>query len=209
MKGTNPHLYHLFVRVQSQQLLGGPSRGGRFDMRSACPVCGTGAVRLDPLRLPAHDLPDSPVFLTVDFEMLIGAAVKRQLDNEGITCTRPVLDEVSGLPLEISELVPEATLPRFASSSSGYLRERPCPHCNRDGYFSTKRQPLFLKYSADVIQAYGSNDLLATYECFGNSVLRTNFSKSHFATPRYIANEHLTLVLSGYPGVEARQIELG
>ncbi len=110
----------------------------------------------------------------------------------------------SAEPLPFWQLVPEAVLPRFSVAQTGFVRERPCPNCDRDGYFGIPGVSAPLTYE-HLPPAMLEHDLLATFERFGNSRLRTPFRDSVFAAPLYVAGARLAEALRA---ARVRTVEL-
>lgn len=184
----------LMLLVDNQvDIYGGPTEGTEYSLDGACPRCGTGAVQVGPLILRAFKLPKREVFMTLDREVLVSTRVADLLRTHGFACVRSVLRKGSQERLPLAQLVPEATLPRFLQSSTGVTRERPCVVCDRDGYFGIPHVPMGLKYATPLPSG---TDLLATFERFGNSRLRTPFTESVFAAPMYVSSPRLADFLS-------------
>jgi hypothetical protein len=120
-------------------------------------------------------------------------------------CLGEVVDARSGHPLKVRQLRAQATLPRFTGATSGVVRERPCPTCKRDGHFGIPHVPIELHYS---IWPTADIHLFATYERFGNSRLRTPFSKCVFAAPLLVAGPRLleTLATRSPRGLEMQPL---
>jgi hypothetical protein len=190
----------LLVRKQ-KEIFGGPSDGGRYSLESACPHCGTGAIRVEPLTLVGESLPSSPIFTTLDFEYLVNQDLAERIRKSGLTCLRQVLDRATLKPLLYEQLLPEAVLPPFSPESTGYERYSPCAHCGRDGYFGTPKRGFDVIYR-DVDPSYLLKDCLETYERFGNSRLRPVFRESFFAKPLLIVSPRLADLLRLVEGVE-------
>lgn len=189
------NLYRLAVR-SLLEVEGGPSTGAKYSMRDACRVCGTGAVRLGPLRLRLgkHSVPK--IACTLDGEIIVGLEVHSALVAQGVTCTGPVLEAVTGDPLACFELCCQALLPPFSDQTTGYTREKQCQVCGRDGYFNVPKVKVELVYPR-LDDDVGGKHVLCTYERFGNSSLRSPFSESVFARPLYIVSRTVKDVLCG------------
>jgi hypothetical protein len=185
----------LFLLQLDNQLdiYGGPTEGTEYSLDGACPKCGTGAAQVGPLILLPFKLPKHEMFMTLDREVLVSTRVADLLRTHGFVCVRPVLKRGGQEPLPLAQLVPEATLPRFLPGSTGVTRERPCGVCDRDGYFGIPHVPMGLKYAPS---ASSATDLLATFERFGHSRLRTPFKESVFAAPMYVCSARLADFLS-------------
>jgi hypothetical protein len=186
-------LYRLVVK-KTVNVTGGPSSGTEYVMDGACAACGTGAVQRGALRLPRFKAPSADLFSTLDDEILVSGTLAELLFDRGLKCLGPVVHGPTSEPLPFLQLVPEAVLPPFSRSQTGFVRERPCPTCGRDGYFGIPHVSATLTYD-QLPPSLLEKDLLATFERFGNSRLRTPFRDSVFAAPLYVAGARLAEVL--------------
>lgn len=176
---------------------GGPSQGNKYSFDTACPRCGTGAVRLGALILPSFKPPKRSVFQTLDREVLVTEDVAAELRTAGLRCLGPVIGKKDGKPLPVAELVPEGALPPFSEGTTGYERSRldpPCPACNRDAYFGVPKVTLRLCYR-NLDPSLLEKDVLSTYERFGLSALRSPFEDSVFASPLYVVSARVVEAL--------------
>jgi len=180
----------LVVRKQLEAVVGGPHHGTAYSMTAACTRCGTGATQAGPLLIRPFRLPSHRVFLTLDYEVLVLRSLADELRQAGIGCLGPVVDAESGDELELAQLVPDATLPPFDGASTGVEREKPCPVCDRDGYYGIPHEPYRLCYTG-LDPRLQEMELLATFERFGSSCLREPFQDSVFAAPVLIAGGRL------------------
>lgn len=189
--------------------VGGPKHGTEFDLTGACDECGSGARQASALVLDEREAPKrGPVVETLTSEVLVSGPLKRaieELSPRGLEL-RDVLGRQSGQPLDFSQLIPTGELPRMDSRTKGIVRERPCPRCDRDGYFETMAQPLVIRYSADVVL---NADAYFTYESFGNSQIKTPFVESHFARPLILVSQriHDVFVAARVPSVSFEPVE--
>ena len=167
---------------------GGPETGTEYDLSDACTSCGTGAAQVGPLRLRLRRPPKHDIWLTLDHEIVVSEALAESLISRGCNCLEQVVASRTSVPLPLWQLRPQATLPRFSPATSGVVRERPCPACDRDGYFGIPHVPTRLVY-VEGIQL--QHQLLVTFERFGNSRLRSPFRKSVFAAPLHVATSQL------------------
>lgn len=189
------------IRVSKQvNVFAGPRAGTCFDFSSACPTCGTGAQAVGPRFVKPGKLLANSICLSLDGVMFVSAAL-----GQSLLAVMPSasLAEVrasgSGVKLPYFELRPGATLPRVAASSRGLVREHPCRHCGRDGYFATVNEPIVLHYESSVLISIAA-PVMATWECFGNSRLVATLSESTFAAPLLLVGERVAECLSGTPG---------
>ncbi len=183
----------LFMVDNGVDVHGGPLHGTEYSLDEACKKCSTGAIQTGPLLMWPFDVPKAEVFYSLSRELLASPRIAEALKGAALhRCVRPVLNAKSREPLPVVQLVPEATLPRFLHESGGVTRERPCPACDRDGYFGIAHVPMVLKYHN---LAPFSADLFATYERFGNSRLRSPFKDSVLAAPMYVGSARVVDVL--------------
>lgn len=186
MRSDVVRFYRLVVKTQ-RNVMGGPHFGTRYSLDSACPHCGTGAEPTGP-RYVARLSATCPAFITLDGDVLVSSTVAQALEQVGVSSLSEVRQVSTGRPLPYMELRWSRTLPPFSGSTTGYERERPCPACGRDGYFEVLKMPLRLVY--DKIDAsFRKEHVLATFERFGNSRLRSPFNDSVIAGPLYIVSE--------------------
>jgi hypothetical protein len=163
------------------------------------------------LLLRRFRMPKARICSTLDDEVLVDPPLAAAMKAGGLGgCLGDVRDATSRALLPVHQLIPQRELPPFAPSTVGVVRERPCPACDRDGYFGIPHQPITLRYERlahDLIDL----DLLATYERFGNSRLRDPFRKSVFAAPLYVAGEKLTDILDAerVKGIELQPVVIG
>jgi hypothetical protein len=178
----------------------GPKDGGNYDLTDACPVCGTGARRVDPIKLPSACLKDR-VSNTLKHEVVIPPRLVSALKAVAPQCLREIRDEKTGMPTSFFELIPEITLPPWGTATTGWCvseMDPPCQKCKRDGFFNIPKVPLMLTYD----QALRSFSVAETYERFGKSRLKANFKKSLFASPFLVVDGAVRKVLSDERGVE-------
>jgi hypothetical protein len=180
---SGERLLRLVVR-KGVDVTGGVSAGTAYSFESACRTCGTGASQVGPLHLPRFTAPKADLFSTLDSEILVTPRLADGLRAAGVRSLGPVVDK-DGRPLPFEQLLPQATLPPFGLETTGFVRERPCPVCGRDGYFGVPNVPLRLVYPSLPAELL-DKDVLATFERFGNSRLRTPLRDSVFAAPVYV-----------------------
>lgn len=153
----------------------GPREGTKYDMSQACPRCGTGARQITPLTLRASDVPGNrPIAQTLDRDLLIREDLSAALSQAtGKRATLwPVLERRTEKPLPWWQLVPQYTFPKADPSSEGFIVERQCQECRRDGHFSDPgRRNVSLVYQLPKRAVEELPHICATWECFGNSSL--------------------------------------
>jgi hypothetical protein len=182
---------------RASQIYGGPGRGTQYDMSEACPLCGTGARLTGPLILRTGQFPKkADLFPTLDHELIVSPQLSAHLRGAGVTCLGTVQGVRPGND-GYAVLQRDATLPPFSQRTQGYEVERQCPECKRDGHFNIPHVPLQLVYDSveHNILAY---DVLHTWECFGNSALRTPFRDSVFASPLHVVSNRFRTLLEEF-----------
>lgn len=203
------HDFGCLVIRRQLEIYSGPAAGTQYDLKDACPVCGAGARQIGPLRVKAkRAMEKPPIFLTLDHEVLLSARVAHELQRQCPDALGPVTD-VHGRPLPVLQLLAQDTLPPFSTRTTGVLREEPCLSCNRNGHFGDVGQPYRLVYEA-VPEAIWTHDVLATWECFGGSALRSPFSDSVIALPvRVISRRAFDMLRrSGVRPIEFQPVEI-
>jgi hypothetical protein len=188
-------LLSLFI-TSAEAGMGGPTHGTEFDLSDACPECGTGARQKGALALRKSELPtDAALFQTLDGEVLVSPSLANALKGAGLAGLelRQAVGHRDGGTLDFFQLIPVSEMPPWHSSSIGYERERPCPSCDRDGFFDDPNVPFEIVYGKNALEA--AADISWTYERLGNSGIREDFSASHFAAPRPLVSPRFVDVL--------------
>jgi hypothetical protein len=203
------HEFGCLVIRRQLGIYSGPAAGTRYDLGDACSVCGTGARQIGPLKVKAkRAIEKLDIILTLDRDVLLSARVGEELQRESSDALGPVAD-ANGRPLPVLQLRAQETLPHFSSRTTGVLREDPCASCDRNGHFGDVGQPYRLVYES-VQEAIWKNDVLATWECFGVSALRSPFSDSVIALPVHVISQRLfeRLRRAGVRPIEFQPIEI-
>lgn len=182
----------------------GPSDGGRYDFSDACSLCGTGALRIDPICLRSELLEDR-VCATFLFEIVIPRRLVPALKAVAPKCLRDVLDVTTREPTGSCELIPELYLPPWSPSTSGLIRSKqlpPCVRCGRDGHYNTIKMEPALVYDILLPQF----KVAGTYERFGRSGLRPDIKKSKFSHPLLMVDDSVREVLMNEEGVSFQPV---
>lgn len=175
----------LIVRTAPKGL-GGPSCGTQYDLSQACPMCGTGAIQTSPLILKASEVPKKGIiFQTMHSEILVALTFAKVLKEARLSGLefRQAQSFRERKPLPWLQLLAKQELPPMAPATRGILRERPCPHCRRDGYFHSADEPIEIMYRCSDVDLDALPDVVQTYERFGNSAITKPFKDSNFASP--------------------------
>ena len=132
---------------------GGPSDGTDYDLTSACPACGTGAVQTSPVLLRRAEVPGKgDLVQTHVWHLLISerlAEVFRERAVSGIELRQALLRRTRA-PLPWWQILCSHTMPRAGPRTLGLLHDISpgwgCTVCNRDMYAESTEQPLVLVY---------------------------------------------------------------
>jgi len=173
-------------------------------MTQACPHCGTGSVRIDPLFVEPSAC-KSGIAATYKQQVLISKDVFVRLAAAGVKSLRQATDKKHNL-VDFWSLEPEFVLPRWLDDSVGFERSQiqpPCSYCQRDGYYDRVKCRLELHY-----KALPSSDICATWEHFGSSRLLAPFEMSLFASPRLIVSNRIRDILGEYKGVDFSEVKI-
>lgn len=163
---------------------GGTSYGTKFDLSDACPVCGTGARQIGPLRLKASEIPRTgQLFQTLDHEYLFAPQACEHLASFSGIELRQTVDADTEESLPWFQLIATHVLPPMSKATTGLKSTVGCKECRRDGYFHKSREPLLITYDDAQIDLEKIPDAALTFEHFGWSGLREPLAESHFASP--------------------------
>ncbi len=186
---------------------GGPSHGTQFDLRQACGKCGSGAKQTSPLVLnrPATPMREH-IIETLDGEILISEELVAEFRRVAVTGAGlwQAVARDSSILLPWYQIVPETEMPPMSRLTRGIIQNKPCPECFRDGHFHEADQPIEIVYDRGSMRSLSLPDVVRTYECFGNSVLREPVSGSHFAQPLILIKSKVLEIFEKYKvrGVE-------
>ncbi len=196
--------YYSLMPTRLVHVTGGPEAGTEYNLDVACKKCGSGALVVGPLLLPAFRQPKEPVFQTLTREVLVSSKVGSILREVGVDCLQEVRNARTRELVAYFELRPSVVLPPFSDRTVGIERENPCPVCKRDGFFGIPYTALTLVYQEKDRPSFSESKVMATFERFGNSVLREPFCDSVFAAPRMIIDSDVYDALrdNGVLGVE-------
>jgi hypothetical protein len=164
---------------------GGPRHGTEYDLTSACPKCGTGAVQTSCLSLRRSEIPTSgDVFEALTGEILVSPSVAGRLRKAGAPAGELQAACEAGTKTELDwvQLLPHTELPRLDVKASGLEVEDQCPKCRRDGYFMRPDRP-FRPTFTEALDPKELPIVARSWEHFGNSRLTEPFSQSFFAQP--------------------------
>ena len=173
-------------------------------MKNACPQCGAGAVRIDPLFITPSMCKEG-VAQTYKGQILVSQRIYDRLSALGVNGLRQPISKPTREPISFWNLAPTATLPAWSRQSQGFCTSEsapPCSECRRDGFFNVPNGTLNLVYGHSPTRLFCEHDVLATWEHFGNSRLRSPFEKSIFAAQRLIVSDRVKVALENERGVK-------
>lgn len=172
---------------------GGVERGTLYDLSAACENCGTGAVQTSGLMVPVSALPRKRSLCESHRgECLISSSVAAELRRINVTGAelRPVVNYLSNESLEWFQIVPTFTMPKMSPLTKGVMRdtkdiftgeESPnwgCTLCCRDMFAESMLNPTEIIYDRSTTDPTQLPDIVATWECFGRSVLHDDPKRS-------------------------------
>ncbi|GMV32152.1 MAG: hypothetical protein AMXMBFR59_42770 [Rhodanobacteraceae bacterium] len=168
---------------QASKTRGSPQPYSQYDLSAACPRCGTGAQLIGAMQIKANELSKKGGLQQCHTgEVIISESLAQAVKEETGSSIdfRPVEEYGTEVALPWRHIVPQFVLPPFARETTGVLRERACPSCNRDGYFGNIEvpfQPVFRQHDFRELQCWprmegaAPPDFARTWECYGNSSL--------------------------------------
>jgi hypothetical protein len=188
----------LMVVRRAEKGFGGPQHGTQYDLGTACPRCGTGAVQVGPLIVKPSELAKGgDVSLTLDHEVLLSPGLAAALSTAGMPpdFLRPVRGR-KGEEVAWVQLYPTHELPPVAAGSRGLLREKPCPVCGRDGFYADVNEPMELVYAREDVNPERLPLVTVTWERFGKSRMDGPPETQGFASPRLVVKPEVVEVFS-------------
>ena len=157
---------------------GGPRFGTTYDLSTACPRCGTGAVQTSPLKLALAGLPkQGHLARTCIGQTLVNFQLAEALRSAGVSGLelRQTRFYRNDEPLPWWQLISSYTMPKMSSLTKGIIRDASpgwgCPSCERDMFVGTVKQPAEIGYGRSEVDPQLLPDVVQTWECFGRSVL--------------------------------------
>jgi hypothetical protein len=194
--------YYILTYSGSTQGVSGEQCKTEYEFTNACQVCGTGAELNGPLRVKGISKTKRDFFETLNGDCIISKSLYNEVVKE-IPAFRlePAVD-TKGHPLEFFHFYSKYNLPKSKDTSTGFVREEPCPVCNRNGYYNdvtigwpTTAKPLDFKYDNNDFINLSDAAILKTWECSGRSN-KTNYGNNviRYARPWIIVREDLKKV---------------
>ena len=177
----------------------GESCKSDYDLSNACIDCGTGAKLIGNLRVKGFSNILMDFFETLDGDSIISTRfynlIQENFNDFNLT---QVIDSRNN-PLDFYHFTNSAILPRFKIDSTGFVIDRQCQTCKRNGYFThaeignleknipTIIHPYIFKYDKNDLEKYKSTLILNTWECFGLS--------NKVATDKYVIRYARPLII--------------
>lgn len=192
-----------------------------YELTSACPTCGTGAVLSGNLRVKGFSKVNKELFETLDGDCIISQKLyEALLENEINLGTLLNIVDHRGNNLPFFHLYTGSHLPQ--TKSNDFEIEGQCPICKRNGFFTkviiptddqtpTKIFPYNLHYSANVLNILQKQDFILTWECMGLSNLKADDKYVvRYARSLSIISEKFKMVLEIFKikGVEFEEISI-
>ncbi len=159
----------------------GESCKSDYDLSKACVDCGTGAKLKGNLRVKGLSKIKKDFFETLDGDYIISSRLYNLIKEDSNDFNLLQVIDSKNNPLDFYHFTNNVTLPRFKKDSTGFIIDRQCQTCKRNGYFThaeigdleknipTVIHPYIFKYDKADFEKYKSELILNTWECFGLS----------------------------------------
>ena len=199
----------------------GESCKSKYDLTQACKECGTGATLIGHLRVKGLSKVNKYFLETVDGDYLISKNLYIQIKSSFPQFKLlQVIDSRNNF-LDYYHLTGNVTLPKFKKDSSGYIIDRQCQTCKRNGYFTdaeigdykknmpTVVHPYILRYDIADFENIKNEYILNTWECFGlSNKTKNGIHVIRYARPITIVNEDVKNIFDNVKvkGIEYEQI---
>lgn len=181
---------------------GGVEWGTIYDLAKGCPACGTGAEQTSALLLNGEQvsrLESQHAAATYHWHHLVDEGLAAELLRVGATglsfrSVYGVTREKRQHRLRWKQMCAERVLPPMSPNSSGFVRERACGVCHRNGYFTnTHHEPARFVYRELDLQ--GSLDVNRTWENVGYAILEPEMRESLLSKPWMVVSPKVRQVL--------------
>jgi hypothetical protein len=168
---------------------GGVAWGMTYDFSMACPACGTGARQTSAVFVNGEQVSQMEghrAGATYFFHLLVDEGLASQLEAANISGLSfrgvyAVMPDQRQVRLRWRQLCAERILPPMSPRTSGLVRERACPVCQRNGYFQTDAAPTRLVYRASDLRDI--DDVNMSWENLGFAVLKPDLRESLLSYP--------------------------
>ncbi len=169
---------------------GGIEWGTTYDLTGACPACGTGGRQTSAVFLNGEQLSKLDghrAGATYHWHHLVDERLAAELESlgpSGLTfhSVYAVAPDKRQVKRRWKQMCAENTLPRMSPKSSGFVRDRACMACNRNGYFTnTSHEPPRFAYRASDLS--GAHEVTASWENVGYAILNPDLRDSLLSKP--------------------------
>lgn len=177
------------------------------DLSSACTRCWSGAEIIGPLRADTKSSAASVVGSTREY-VGVSLSFAERLLSENLSGLRlvDVVHYKSKKPLPWRMLDSEVTLNAAHRSTDAWTRSKePCT-CGRDSHFESREANKKVVYESKTVERFKQFDLVKTWECFGQPMLRgENPTAGFIAAPKILVGKRLSQILAG---LKIKRLEL-
>jgi len=176
-----------------------------YDFSNACNTCGTGAVLAGNLRVKGFSKIKKDFIETLDGDYIISKRLYGKIrDSYKDFTLLNVIDMRNKVLVDYYHLTSKIVLPRFQQKSNGFVIEKQCHDCKRNGFFNhaiigdikknipTIVSPLNFIYKKCDFVSIANSMILETWECAGlsNKIAKGNFV-IRYARPWIMINQQL------------------
>lgn len=159
--------------------------GTKYDLKNACPHCGTGMKQVWYERVKRKELPlihKHRAIKCLDDHIIVDATIRKMLVDAGITgisfAEVHARDEVGDWnPIDRFQIIMEHTMPPMCTEPTELDEKHMCQVCRRGGRFSFPDQPYRKEDLVDVC------DFNLTWEWFGFHTFNGNVRDSQIPSP--------------------------
>jgi hypothetical protein len=162
--------------------------GTKYDLKDACPHCGTGAKQIWYERVKRKELPTirkHRAIMSRDDHIIVDARIRKMLVDAGITgisfADVHARDDIGDWnPIDRYQILIESTLPPMRGELTAKQEEDLCKVCRRGGhpFRSNKRY-----HEEDLV---GMKDFNLTWEWFGSYSFNGNTRTADFSLPHIL-----------------------
>lgn len=182
----------------------GESCKSDYDLSSACINCGTGAKLTGNLKVKGFSNIRKDFFETLDGDYIISTRLYKLIHEDFNDFKLMRVIDSKNNSLDFYHFDNRVILPRINKGSTGFVIDRQCQTCKRNGYFThaeignleknipTIIHPYIFKYDKNDLEKYKTNLILNTWECFGlSNKIATGKYVIRYARPLTIVSEKI------------------
>ena len=182
----------------------GESCESDYDLSKACFYCGTGAELMGNLKVKGFSSIKKDFFETLDGDYIISARLHNLIKEHFNYLNLSQVIDSRNNPLDFYNFTQNVTLPKIKKDSAGFVIDKQCQSCKRNGYFThaeigdleknipTIINPYIFKYDKKDLEKHKSDLILNTWECFGLSNKNTTGKYViRYARPLTIVSEKI------------------